>query len=280
MTDSPSHDLQNNCNVKVTFIEIEDDDAESRIFHTQSAESCEYWQLEDTDPIPSWGMIVTAEHWPETSQFHRLATPPEASTQGAAPANEVEQDDDDVDPIPPFGQIKTAEHWPVYQPRPLPSPNPPDPVSCRSEDEPPQPVEQPNLTRIDTLAGNCIRVAWEVPVKKFQSTDKRYVTPEFDLEGWLFQIVLKPCPDNVKGGFRGSNGVGKVELKFCGGMELGDTANVRFRVSAGKKKELSSGRCEHDFAGQNLSILPQEWDFMSVQSRGSVVVQIEARKEP
>jgi hypothetical protein len=122
-------------------------------------------------------------------------------------------------------------------------------------------------------------VGWKVPEKRFHGRDMSLASPEFELDGWLFKMILKPFPANNRGGFNGSKGIGKVELKYCGGMELGDRANVYFRVRAGLNHELSSGDCEHDFAEQPLSILPQEWNFLSVKDSGSVAMHIEARKE-
>lgn len=306
-----------------------------------NAETEQEEEEEDTDPIPHWGVTVTAEHWPEPALAPALAQLPphlqppahadapaqaqapapasaQAQAQAQAPApspqlprgpfgdDEASEEEDNY-PVPAFNQITTEERWLEYQPSPtatphatptagmapatLPPPpsNPPDLFRHPSEDKPPPacppssshprpPTKQPGLT-LAYSTPHDLRVEWKVPEKKFNGRDMSLASPEFELDGWLFKLILKPFPANVRGGFNGSKGIGKVELKYCGGMELGDRAKVHFRVAAGLKHELSSEDRDHDFAGQPLAILPQEWNFLNVKDSGSVAMHIEVRKE-
>lgn len=92
-------------------------------------------------------------------------------------------------------------------------------------------------------------------------------------------MILKPHPANVRGGFAGTKGVGKVELKFCGG---GDQAKVQVRVLLGplvEDKKPSSEFREHDFSLQPLCVLPEELNFTSsAKDRDKVLLHVEACK--
>merc|ERR1719433_2323343 len=104
-------------------------------------------------------------------------------------------------------------------------------------------------------------------------------SPVWELwEGLFFMIMLEPHPNNSRGGFKGSNGVGKVGLKLCDG-KLSEKVKLHFRVAAGKNKELPFQPLEHDFASQPLGILPQEWQFLSIVNSGFLLLHLEARME-
>merc|ERR1719461_229175 len=96
---------------------------------------------------------------------------------------------------------------------------------------------QPNL-RVNRTASNCIQVTWTISEKKLQNNNKSFTSPDFDLwQGGTFKLVLRSSgPHNMKGGFQACNGVGRVELKFCGVTEF--AGNVHFRVAVGQNKEF------------------------------------------
>jgi len=137
---------------------------------------------------------------------------------------------------------------------------------------------QPTLKRVHSIASNCIRVAWTIDQRKLFRKDQAVTSPRFEIwEGGTFILILRSSPHKVKGGFHGSRGVGRVELKFCGGIEF--AGKVHYRVAAGKKKELPFQSLDHDFITRPHSILQQEWNFLSVVNKGSLLVHLEARME-
>jgi len=159
----------------------------------------------------------------------------------------------------------------VEQPSPAPLLNM---SSC-----PQRPRDMPKiLNRYESVASDCIRVVWKVSEQKLLSRNKALNSPDFELwEGGIFKLILRSFPYDVKGGFRGSKGVGRVELKFCGGTEL--AGKVHCRVAAGENKELPFQGLDHDFAERPQSTLQQEWDFLSVVKQKSFILHLEARME-
>jgi len=134
------------------------------------------------------------------------------------------------------------------------------------------------LKRVYNAASNCVQVVWTIPEKKLSIKDKSFTSPDFAIwEGGSFKLVLRAYPDNVKGGFHGSRGVGRMELKFCAGTEF--AGKIHWRVAVGQNKELPSEGLDHDFTTRPQSILQQEWNFLSAVSRGSLLLHLEARME-
>merc|ERR1712008_99892 len=261
---------------------------------------------EDEPPIPPYSQLETTEHWPEYQQsgFPPPATATHRPVEAIEGNNTVPQGVALV-PIglavpvmvmaspPSVGQIVQPSCHPHKSSGPLHDPpsNCPDPIPSTHSgtDEPPpaslpsdQPFssavsKKPSLKRQESTTGNCIRVTWKIPAGKFRKGDPCITSPDFEFwDGKLFRVILKSS-GCVKGGFLGSKGVGKVELKLCGETELGEEATVYYRVAAGKRKQLTQDG-QHDFATQSLSILPQEWNFLSVKDGDSVLLYVEARQ--
>jgi len=134
------------------------------------------------------------------------------------------------------------------------------------------------LKRIYNAASNCIQVAWKVAEKKLLNKEKTHTSPPFEIwEGGTFILILRSCPHNLKGGFQGSKGVGKVELKFCGGTEF--ARKIHWRVAAGQNQELSFQGLNHDFSACPTSTWQQEWNFLSLVTKGSLLLHLETRME-
>jgi len=118
------------------------------------------------------------------------------------------------------------------------------------------------------------RAQWAVDGRKLRSSDKRLVSPSFDLDLGLgsgpvaFVLVLYPKSATFKGSssFKEAGGLGHVHLKCV--SELGDDAaavKVRLSIGRGQARQLR-GPLVHSFASSPLFALPKdqsEWDFGS-----------------
>jgi len=116
------------------------------------------------------------------------------------------------------------------------------------------------------------RAQWTVDGRKMKSSDKRLVSPSFELDLGLgsgpmgFVLVLYPKSATFKGSssFKEAGGLGHVHLKCV--SELGDDAaavQVRLSIGRGQARQLR-GPFVHSFAGSPLFALPKdqaEWDF-------------------
>jgi len=240
--------------------------------------------------------------------FSAVETPPALAMQRTMEAAENEIKDEAVEEQPPLCSVVTDELWREWQPRCFSEAGTPPVVETDSAtlesnmqvEQQPSPASllsrqqepplnrctcaqrtrdaQPTLKRVESIASNCIRVMWRIPEKMPLKTNKTIDSPDFGLwEGGTFKLVLRACPDNVKGGFHGSGGVGVAGLKFCGGTEL--ARKVHYRVAAGQNKELSFQGLDHDFATRPQSTLQQERNFLSVVNQGSLRMHFEARME-
>jgi len=133
---------------------------------------------------------------------------------------------------------------------------------------------QPHLSRALCTASNCVQVTWMIDEKKLSGKKTSFSSPDFEFrEGRRFLLIVRTCPQNVKGGFQACRGVGRVELKFCGGTDLSE--KVHYRVAVGHKKQLPFQGLDHDFSTQHLSILPHAWDFLSTVNKGFVLLHLE-----
>jgi hypothetical protein len=117
------------------------------------------------------------------------------------------------------------------------------------------------------------RAQWTVADgRKLRSSDKRLVSPSFDLDLGLgsgpmtFVLVLYPKSAAFKGSssFKEAGGLGHVHLKCV--SELGDDAaavKVRLSIGRGRARQLR-GPFVHSFAASPLFALPKdqaEWNF-------------------
>jgi hypothetical protein len=223
-------------------------------------------------PIPPLFQTVTFDHWPEYQQQlhcpHKNVTPLPVPTHEEVMAGDNKEEDtgtevsDSIAPVPPCCQTVTAEHWPIYKHSRRPS------LPCQQQHPPSEHEER------------VVKKAWKVSASKLKGKDAFLTSPKFDCwEGVSLMVILRPYPSNVRGGFKGSKGVGKVELKLCDGTRLSEKANICYRVAAGKNKELPFQGLEHNFAAQPLSILPQEWQFWSAVGGGVLLLHLEARMQ-
>jgi len=135
---------------------------------------------------------------------------------------------------------------------------------------------QPNL-RVDRTASNCIRVLWTITEKKIRNNSKSITSPHVNLwQGGTFKLILRSSvPHNMKGGFQACNGVGRVEIKFCGETEF--ARKVHFRVAVGQNKEFQG--LNHDFGTRPQCTLQQEWNFRNAVNKGSLLLHLEAHME-
>jgi hypothetical protein len=120
--------------------------------------------------------------------------------------------------------------------------------------------------------GGVSRAQWTVDGRKLQSSEKRLVSPSFDLDLGLgtgpaaFVLVLYPKSATFRGSssFKQAGGLGHVHLKCV--SELGDDAaavQVRLSIGRGQARQLR-GPFVHGFAASPLFALPKEqadWDF-------------------
>jgi hypothetical protein len=116
-----------------------------------------------------------------------------------------------------------------------------------------------------------VRVQWTVAGAKLRGSDKRLVSPSFDVDLGLgsspivFAVMLYPRSATFRGSasFLQAGGVGHIHLKCV--SELGDDVPVTIRVSIGGDQDrLSRGPFVHSFASSPLFTLPRdqaEWDF-------------------
>jgi hypothetical protein len=116
------------------------------------------------------------------------------------------------------------------------------------------------------------RAQWTVDGRKIRSSDKRLVSPSFELDLGLgsgpmgFVLVLYPKSATFKGSssFKEAEGLGHVHLQCV--SELGDDAaavKVRLSIGRGRARQLR-GPFVHSFAASPLFALPKdqaEWDF-------------------
>jgi len=177
--------------------------------------------------------------------------------RGKGPANEA------APPVPPSTQTVTADRWGEYK-------------QCHGASSSSFQQQRPPTEHEEII----VHRVWKVSSKKLTSKDTFLTSHEIEFwKGLFFMVILRPYPRDVRGGFKGSNGVGKVELKLCGGSQLSEKTKIYFRVAAGKHKELPFQELEHNFASQPLGILPHEWEFLSAVDSGVLLLHLEARME-
>jgi len=116
------------------------------------------------------------------------------------------------------------------------------------------------------------RAQWTVDGRKLRGSDKRLVSPSFDLDLGLgagpvaFVLVLYPKSATFKGSssFKEAGGLGHVQLKCVSELD-GDAAAVKVRLSVGRGRARQlRGPFVHSFAASPLLALPKaqaEWDF-------------------
>jgi len=93
--------------------------------------------------------------------------------------------------------------------------------------------------RVDSTAGNCIRVTWTVAANKLRTKNKAFTSPNFELwQKGACVLILSSYPHSMEGGFQTSKGVGRVELKFCGETEF--ARKVHYQVAIGRNKEFTA----------------------------------------
>jgi CspA family cold shock protein len=161
---------------------------------------------------------------------------------------------------------------------PPPPPVQPAPLTIVDNQKPPSlpvPMPQPQgLSRAySTSSSGIFRVSWAVSSTKLQQKDHDAVSPpfQFEMNGRQIDFKLRIFPNAAKGGFRNSNGVGRIELKCEGSFQQDEEAwaNYRFFVSSGNaqdtaKNQKSRGPVRHDFAKRPSSSLPpgeDQWNF-------------------
>jgi hypothetical protein len=129
-----------------------------------------------------------------------------------------------------------------------------------------------------------VRIQWTVEERKLRGSDKRLVSPSFDVDfgfgsrPMAFAVMLYPRSATFRGSasFQQARGVGQVHLKCV--SELGDDVPATIRVSIGGDRDrLMRGPFTHNFAASPLFTLPREqaeWDFGAAVEEGSASVTV------
>jgi len=124
-----------------------------------------------------------------------------------------------------------------------------------------------------------VRIQWTVDERKLRGSDKRLVSPSFDVDfgfgssPMAFVAMLYPRSTTFRGSasFQQARGVGQVHLKCV--SELGGDVPTTIRVSiGGDRNRLLRGPFTHSFAASPLFTLPREqaeWDFSAAVEEGS-----------
>jgi hypothetical protein len=129
-----------------------------------------------------------------------------------------------------------------------------------------------------------VRVQWTVDERKLRGSDKRLVSPSFDVDFGVgsspvtFVVMLYPRSSTFRGSesFQQTGGVGQVHLKCI--SELGGDIPTTIRVSiGGDQNRLLRGPFAHSFAASPLFTLPREqaqWDFGAAVKEGSASLTV------